>query len=74
MSEVKPPRCSICGLYLTTHIYFYGRRCLEPDHWLAAGLLTPADYVPLSQLVALAAAERQRQSLTLGGQCAPTRS
>jgi len=74
MSKVKPPCCPHCGLYQTTHIYFYGRRCLEPTHWLAAGLLTPTDYVPLSQLVALAAAERRRQPLIPGGQHAPVRS
>jgi|DewCreStandDraft_4_1066084.scaffolds.fasta_scaffold145369_2 hypothetical protein len=56
---LKPLRCSICGLYLTTHPQFWGRRCLEPTHWLAAGLLQADDYYPLGQLVAQAMLERQ---------------
>lgn len=74
MSAVKPPCCPICGLYFTTHVYFHGRRCLQPGHWLTAGLLSPADYVPLSQLIALAAAERARHPLTQGDRCEPIRS
>ena len=62
MPSAQPPRCSICGQYLTTHPYFYGRRCLEPDHWLAAGLLQADDYYPLGQLVVQAALDH-RQTL-----------
>lgn len=61
---LKPLRCSICGLYLTTHPYFYGRRCLEPGHWLAAGLLQADDYYPLGQLAAQAMLERQHIPVT----------
>ena len=66
MSSAQPPRCPICGQYLTTHLYFYGRRCLEPDHWLAAGLLHADDYYPLGQLVVQAALEPKQQTVSNG--------
>ena len=66
MPSAKPPCCPICGRYLTTHSYFYGRRCLEPNHWLAAGLLQPDDYYPLGQLVVQAALELKQPLVAHG--------
>lgn len=68
---LKPLRCSICGLYLTTHPYFYGRRCLEPTHWLAAGLLQADDYYPLGQLAAQAIGEGRPAALSQEDPYAP---
>jgi len=49
--SAKPLCCPICGQYLTTHIYFYGCRCLDPSHWQAAGLLGKNDYYAMGQLI-----------------------
>ncbi|MCG3209915.1 MAG: hypothetical protein FOGNACKC_03542 [Anaerolineae bacterium] len=71
---MKPPVCPICGLYFTTHPHFFGRRCLEPKHWLAAGLLHPTDYYQLGQLVIQAGLEHNCPSLLAKGQHIEARS
>ena len=71
MTSVKPLHCSICGLYLTTHFYFYGRRCLEPEHWLAAGLLQADDHEALAQLAVNAILEHKQQPVVQGERYEP---
>lgn len=39
--EPKPPRCPICNDWLTAEKRYAGYRCINPDHWQAAGLAMP---------------------------------
>ncbi len=52
-----PGRCKICGNYFTTSAEFASSRCMEPGHWLAAGVLSPTDYYPIAKIAARASAK-----------------
>jgi hypothetical protein len=58
----KPGHCSICGYYLTTDEQYTDFRCLDPSHWLAAGLLAPTDFYPMARITAQASAEMNQLS------------
>jgi hypothetical protein len=70
--SAKPACCPICGQYLTTHIYFYGCRCLEPSHWQAAGLLNKDDYYAMGQLIVQQMLEPHHFVSTTGEHCDTT--
>jgi hypothetical protein len=53
----EPKQCTICGYYLTTSAEYTGRRCLDPAHWQAAGLLASSDFYPMARIAAQAHAE-----------------
>ena len=53
--------CLICGHYLTTDEQYTGNRCVDPGHWLAAGLLAPRDFYLMARMVAGARAELARR-------------
>ena len=40
---VGPPHCPICGFVFSNNPKFSGYRCVDPDHWRAAGIPYPAD-------------------------------
>jgi hypothetical protein len=61
----RPKRCAICGYYLTTGEKYAGRRCLDPGHWQAAGVLAPADFYPMARLTAQVRAELNQRSAAL---------
>jgi hypothetical protein len=58
----KPPRCPICGYYLTMAVQFAGCRCVDPGHWQAAGVLNPRDYYPMAKIASGAHAEHSRRT------------
>ena len=57
----QPVSCAICGNYLTTSDHFAGRRCLDPSHWQATGLLHPTDFYEMAQVAARAGMEQKRR-------------
>jgi hypothetical protein len=57
----KPPRCPICGYFLTTANQFAGCRCVDPGHWQAAGILNPQDYYPMAKIVSGALTEQNQR-------------
>ena len=60
----RPHRCIICGYYLTTDEKFVGCRCVNPEHWQAAGLLAPRDFYLMARMVAGARGELARRAAT----------
>jgi len=60
-ASYKPTYCMICGYYLTTDEQYTGNRCVDPGHWLAAGLLAPRDFYLMARMVAGARAELARR-------------
>jgi hypothetical protein len=58
----QPSRCPYCGYYLTISVMYTGQRCIDPSHWLAAGLLTSADYLAMSLIAASANVELVQRS------------
>lgn len=61
-TDDTPERCPICGYFLTTAAEFTGRRCVDPGHWQAAGVLSPRDYYPMAQIASQADVERHQRS------------
>lgn len=57
----RPSCCLICGHYLTTDEQYTGNRCVDPGHWLAAGLLAPRDFYLMARMVAEERAELARR-------------
>jgi hypothetical protein len=64
MITVRQPRsCKICGYYLTTKAQYTGYRCVNPDHWQAAGLFAPRDFYSMARMAAGARAELARRPI-----------
>jgi hypothetical protein len=65
MITVHEPRCcKICGYYLTTNEQYTSYRCVNPEHWQAAGLLAPRDFYLMARIVARGRAELARRPET----------
>jgi hypothetical protein len=74
MMTHKPPCCAICGYYLTTDEQYLGHRCVDPEHWQAAGLFSPRDFYLMARLVAGAGAELAQRADDLTAPLAPIRN
>jgi hypothetical protein len=57
----QPSCCAICGHYLTTSEKYSGRRCLDPGHWQAVGVLASTDFYSMARLAAQARRELKRR-------------
>ncbi|MCB0213516.1 MAG: hypothetical protein KDJ52_29505 [Anaerolineae bacterium] len=67
LDNTEPIACSICGLFFTLSGQFAGKRCIDPGHWQAAGIITVKDYYTMAKIKAAKANEqlsRPNNSLT----------